>query len=249
MKVTGRWIKPNCSLERGLRIMDSLARSRAPLGFSELTRELDGINPASLSRTLKHLCELGFVWKDSDSGRYSCGHRCAVFSGVREPKRGEVLLARYGPIMQPLAAATDNTVILFERVQASMLNLRKVQSEVSINMQDAGTVSDNLTFPWVKLLAAYDRRVGPSLGLDEDAAAAVRAAGFYYDDLEQFDFARRLAFPLFGSDGGVVGALGMGGYLEQLNNDNVQDILRQAASALTSVDGRPRSYSLEGVRP
>ena len=55
-------------LDRGLKVLELLAESCAPIRFTDINAGLGVINRASLSRLLKILIRLEYVWKDPVPG-------------------------------------------------------------------------------------------------------------------------------------------------------------------------------------
>ncbi|MFW5857705.1 MAG: helix-turn-helix domain-containing protein [Planctomycetota bacterium] len=224
------------ALERGLGLLELLAKRHEPYSFSELTAALGGINPASLSRLLKRLVALGYVHKAPETGLYAAGYRLTIFANVRAKGRAEHLLSRYGPLLEETAAQHNVTMILFERMREALLNIRKVETTGSIHMQDEGTLSDTLFYTWMEVLAAHDPHVAARLEADPARLERIRADGYAYDDCTRMPHVRRLAFPLLDTTGRMIGAVGVGGTELHIPDDAVAPLaahLRERLDALS----------------
>ncbi len=214
-------------LERGLQLLEYVAREQRPVSFSQINDQLGGISHASLSRLLKQLCELGFLNKDVNSNLYSAGHRMAVFSSVKTAGRAEYLTMCYSSLMEEISRKYEISVILQERVKDRLICIGKVQCEMSMRMQDKGFVNENIEEPWLQLLAAYDEglRIRSFSHFQPEFFQFVRKQGYIYDNQQRRPNVRRLGFPLFDSNDEMIGCLGVGGNILELPEEAVRDII------------------------
>lgn len=224
------------ALLRGLEVLRLVAGESEPLGFNEINRRLGVISRASLTRLLKTLVADGYLIKRGDSGRYECGDKMAAFACVRTPGRREALIARLRPLMARISRRYEVTVILMERVKNILLNIHRENTEFSYTMQRVGTINDIPEEPWLTTVAAFEGAEsvvgGADVLKDEGLLREIRGKGYHFEDETRRENVRRLAFPLFGADGGVVGILGLGGTLTQLDDANVASCVEEIMGEL-----------------
>ncbi len=213
------------SLERGLQLLEILARMNRAATFGELASALGQVNRASLSRLLSGLVEAGYVHKTGAG--YCCGFRMAVFSYVRTGGRADYLRSRYLPVMREISDKFRVTTVLTERVQDVLIGIHRHQLEDTVHMQETGNVNDQPDQPWMKLMAAFEPRVRDLYTDRRDLAEIkrIREQGYVFADVGKLSI-RRLCFPLFGADGGLIGAIGVGGTPLQITEDNRECIIK-----------------------
>jgi len=224
------------ALQRGLLILESLARAGRPLSFGEINARLGTISRATLSRLIRDLAGAGYVQKDPATGLYGCGHRLAVFSQVCTQGRREHLLGLYMPLMEEISERFRVTTVLTERVQDTFVGIHRVQLQDTVKMQEVGHINDQPDQPWMQVLVAFDDRVRaePRLSGMLRSVATIRARGYAYADEKRLGF-RRLVFPLFETAGNIIGALGLGGTPLQITDKNRDRIAQQVQKSLRSV--------------
>lgn len=215
------------ALERGLKILEILARKNSPVRFNALNENLGDISRASLSRLLKSLIDSGYVEKNNATGAYSCGSRLAVFADVRAKGLKEMLISNYAPLIKTAARNFNVTIVLLERVKDILINIHKEQPEFSMSMQEVGNTNDNLSEPWLLTLAAYCPEVETKIkgGKDKKIIAGIREKGYLYEDQTVRHQVRRFSFPIF-QNGEIVGVIGVGGTILQIDDDKAEKIIQ-----------------------
>jgi IclR family transcriptional regulator, KDG regulon repressor len=108
-----------------LEVLEALAVSDRPRGVSELAREL-GLTRSNAHRTLRTLCEAGFVRQNEASGAYECTLKLfhlggAVLSRVDVKRAAE-------PLMDALARKTLETVHLSMLDGLDVIYVHKIDS-------------------------------------------------------------------------------------------------------------------------
>lgn len=225
------------SLERGLALLAILSRHNRPMSFAEIDQALGAISHASLSRLLRALLDLGYLHKDPRSGYYTCGHRMGIFASAKTEGRRPYLLARYRPLMETVSAAHDVTVILLERVQDILVNIHKVQTDISPHMQEVGTLNDEPDQPWGQVLRAFDPLLFESV-TDSAQRATLRSIsyqGYVYDDQTLRSHFRRIGFPLFDPQGDVIGCLGIGSGTLQITDTTLPLLIAEVRQTLERI--------------
>lgn len=221
------------ALDRGLALLEILVRSKNPMTFGALVQALGDLNRATLSRMLKGLVEGGYVDKNPESGLYSPGYRMAVFASIRSQGLGTHLLSQYAAFMDELSTKWDVTVILLERVNGALINIRKVQTQTSPYMQDEGFINDHPGQPWTQVLYAYAPKTMPARlpKALSSALSGIRERGYDYDDQTLRENFRRIGFPLLDHTGELIGVLGVGGSILQITDASMPKICSHVQKA------------------
>ena len=98
----------NQAAQRVLAVLSSFAAAEAPLGVTELAREL-GMSKNMVHRALSTLVETGWLTRDASGERYQIGFAALLLAGG-EPQFALVPLAR--PYVRRLHAFTGESVFL-----------------------------------------------------------------------------------------------------------------------------------------
>ncbi len=222
---------------RSLKILETIARKGEPMSFTDLVGLTDGSNKATVSRLLKDLIDEGYLVKDAETGLYKLGYRMAVFAAARTLGRKEYLIGRYEYLMHELCKKWDVTVLLMELVQGAFVGIRKVQSQTSAFMQPEGFVNDQVGQPWTQLCFAFSPAHIPA-DLPEKLLkelTVVKEQGYAYDDQSLRENFRRIGFPVFDNEGGLIGCLGLGGNTLQITDENLPKIVSGVKRKLSAV--------------
>lgn len=214
------------SLDRGLKILEILARGKGPVRFNELNEGLGGISRASLSRLLKDLIANGYVAKNSETGAYSCGVRMAVFANINHKGLREYLLSTYGPKLKEAAKKFNVTIIMLEKVKDILLNIHKEQPEYSMFMQEVNNINDNYHEPWLLTLGAFCPEVEAKIKGKkyQQQLPGIREKGYLYEDQTVRHQVRRFSFPIFHNEK-IVGVIGVGGTILQIDDNKAKKII------------------------
>ncbi|GAA5234336.1 IclR family transcriptional regulator [Verticiella sediminum] len=246
------------SLPKGLAILEALARADAPMGVTELAREL-GMGKSGVHRLLRMLCDLG--WVREAQGRYACSLRIWEV-GMRVADRLDLRQVA-APFLRELADATSETVHLSILDGIDVLYVDKIDSPQPVRAYSrvggrapAGCVATG------KVLLAYAEaaRVAeasaamapytPRTIVDPQELEAelrrVRQQGYAVNRGEWRASVCGLAAPVFDARGEVVAALGISGPADRLTQKAMrafEPAVTQAAHALSLALGHVRAQA------
>lgn len=224
-RVVGRETPPIQSLDRGLMMLDAVARSSEPVSLSQLTTLL-GIDRSSVFRLANTLKRRGFLAYPAGRKDYVLGS--ALWRLSHRYDWGTMLIrVAQGP-MRELAAATNETAHLAIREgrHALFIDHATVNQVIMVSGQTGEMVPLYCTAHGKALLTDLDE---PALravlgraplrkhskqtivGLSQlaEACVQIRAQGFATDDGEYLEGVRCVAAPIRGHDGAVLGSLGI----------------------------------------
>lgn len=242
------------ALDRGLSILEFLARRREGITFQEILDTLD-LPKASAARLLGVLREHRFVNKQAGTGRYVLGPSIALM-GRRVSSVEELRMAGKS-VLQSLRDQTGNSSILLHWTGREVLCLDKEIAPAAVSMRKVDSVGNDMEIaPWSWVLWTF---------LDDtDRAEAMKRAeektqfrrtihtqsaffvkhGYAYDDEQCIKHVRRMAAPIFDIDGQVVACLAVGGNLLTLPDEKVesvgQSLLKHAKELTLAISGQWR---------
>jgi DNA-binding IclR family transcriptional regulator len=113
------------TLLKGLEVLQALAFSDAARGVSDLAREL-GLTRSNAHRTLKTLCAAGYVRQNESNGNYECTLKLFQLGGAVLARVNVKQVAE--PLMETLAAKTQETVHLSVLDEGDVIYLHKIDS-------------------------------------------------------------------------------------------------------------------------
>lgn len=113
------------TLMKGLRVLETLARSREARGVSELARDLE-LTRSNVHRTLQTLAGAGYVRQVSGTGAYECTLKLFELSSAVLDRVDVKYVAE--PHMRRLANLTQETVHLSQLSGAEVVYLHKIES-------------------------------------------------------------------------------------------------------------------------
>jgi DNA-binding IclR family transcriptional regulator len=251
------------TLERGLRVLNELARDSEQLGARELERRL-GIARSAVQRGLTTLKAHGFVRQDPNSKLYELGYAALALGEAATAKKQLVQACK--DRMQKLCAISDETVCLNVRDGASRVPIFQVETEqelrISIKIGQrypllAGAggkallaffSSDELAQFRTALMSDW-RRFGttPKSWREIDRSLAdVRTRGYAVTQSEAIPEAVGIAAPIFDNAGRAVACIGIYGPAFRLTRARVIDLaprVKDAARAISrslGATGKPR---------
>ncbi len=241
------------ALQRGLAILERIARSRRGLTFAQLTRYFDF--PKSSVHTLVLTLEReGYLQRDDATGRYVTGLKLVHLAGMTLDS--VVLRERATPVLRGLVADTGMTAHL------AALDRDEVTIIAKVDRPGAHRIAT-----WVgKRMDAHCTSVGkcliahvPEEDVDRLIAdrgllrhneytivspvrlkhelARIRAVGYALDDQEEELGGRCVGAPVWNREGRVVAALSVSGTTDRINTDTMDAIIarvRQAAAAVSA---------------
>ncbi len=225
------------AIERSLKILECLALSRKPVTFTEINKALGNISRASLSRMLAELIEQGYVYKNDSGGCYESGYRMGIFAMSSPRSRRESLIEKYRAALKTISTEFDVTGIILENVSGIPVTVWKTQTDSSVSMAVVGAGHPNRDDLWMKILAAYDKKVMLRYNENEQKEIyTIRNHGHYFENCEiRVNFVR-IGFPFFEPDNPEIlaGILGIGASPLQINQENATEIINYTKELLAN---------------
>jgi DNA-binding IclR family transcriptional regulator len=249
------------SLERGLAVLELLAKSRAGLSLSHVARHL-GLPKSSVHCLLRTFEKTGYVYKDPACGKYRVS--LSICDLARHALQGIGLRDQARKSLQRLAERTGLTVHLAVLEQGACVLIEKVS-----------VPRGPRTATWVgKQLALHCTAVGKTLlaFLPDEAAEQlilehgliryndnticsvrqlkqelqiIRVRGYALDDEEEEIGVRCVGAPVFNASGEAVAALSISGDVQRISADTLCSLQREVMEAAHAVTGQLRNAQLE----
>ena len=198
------------SLPYALRIIDGIARSEEPLGFSELKRMLD-ISPATMSQVLKTLMAEDILEK-RENGKYGLGRRLSFWglrasnlasSAVRLRQDLEHISKTIGATALCGVRASDVILVVERVLDANSPALGSPGTLYPINLAVAGAVFAAAEHEWTVEKIESDLKAFPGVRCSiKDALRLVARAhkeACMDDEGLFFPGSRRITVPVAGS--------------------------------------------------
>lgn len=226
------------ALEKGLRILDLLARAGGPLGVSAIAEEL-GLVKSGVHRVLTTLCELGYVQHEPETRRYR--------ATLKVWEQGSAVISAHpakraaAPYLQELHRATHETVNLLVRDGDDVLYLDKILSPrpLRFTTQPGSRAPAPLTASGLVILAtepdakdvvarvvkreAKAKELGAKRLLAEIDLAGRR--GFAISQSRWTPGIMGIAAAIPGRNGRAVGALAISGTVDRIGGKRRQEII------------------------
>lgn len=251
------------SVTKAIRLLEALASDPAPMGVSELARQVD-IDKASVSRMLKTLEQAGFVAQDLNSQRYSLGV-ALVAMGHKALKRIDLRDAAR-PSLETLVGLTGECAHIAMLVADRSFYLDQLVPERGVSVDSPiGTLAPlHCTALGKALLAfqkqsefhrifaeikfeAFTRRTITDATTFSKNLADVRQTGVAHDDEEFSVGVRCIAAPVFKHDGSVCGAIGISGPSPRVTDDRLVDwevaVRREAEEVSIRMGFDPKQFT------
>lgn len=240
------------SLDRGLAILEAVAKSKHPMPLSDL-REMLGINRSSVFRLANTMRRRGFLTNPSGSNDYIigptawrlfrnydwsmlisfCRHHLQVLSketgetshlGVREGKQS-LFIAHQGGHGQVIyvSGRTGEFMPLYCTAHGKAL-----LSDMGID--ELRAILGN---------GPFHKHTGTTVGSIEELAAAcarVRATGYALDDGEYHPEIRCIAVPIRDKTGEVVAAIGISAPVARMSNERCEMIGKKVIRISREID-------------
>lgn len=228
------------ALERGLTILEVVAKSKNGYTFSQLTRQLD-FPKSSIHSLLVTFERLGYLQRLESSGRYVAGLNLVRIATVAS--HGITLRQKAGPLLCELTQRTGLTAHIAIMENGEALLVAKV--EPSGTMPVATWVGKRIDYHCTSLgkaLIAWRReeeidelvKERRMLRHNENTIASLtrlkqelmrtRQAGFAVDDEEEEIGMRCIGAPVLGVSGEVEAAVSVSGTVEQIRTEDVQRV-------------------------
>jgi DNA-binding IclR family transcriptional regulator len=252
-----RLTPPIQSLDRGLTILEAVAKSVEPVPLGELT-ELLGIDRSSAFRLANTLRRRGFLAHPTGSKYYILGP--SVWRLSHQYDWGNMLVKVAHEHLKALAGETDETAHLAirEGKQAMFVDHAATNHVIAVAGQTGEVVPLHSTAHGKALLADFDKSelkalfgFGPLrpctkrtvISLDQLAkiCSQIQVDGFAWDDAEYREDLRCVAAPIRGPEGTIVGSIGISAPLSRfpkeryrICGEQVSRIARQISAILNN---------------
>jgi IclR family transcriptional regulator, acetate operon repressor len=224
-RAAGRETPPIQSLDRGLVILEAVSRSDEPVSLGELT-DLLGIDRSSAFRLANTLKRRGFLAYPAGRKDYVLGS--ALWRLAHQYDWGTMLIRVSREPLKQLANRTRETAHLAirEGKNALFIDHASVNHVIAVSGQTGEIVPLYCTAHGKALLAdfeqselrslfgnaplrSYTKQTARTLSQLAETCAQIRAQGFATDDCEFQEGVRCVAAPIRGSDGLVLGSIGI----------------------------------------
>jgi DNA-binding IclR family transcriptional regulator len=249
------------SLERGLAILEILAKSRAGLSLSQVTRQLD-LPKSSVHCLLRTLDETGYVYKDGPSGKYRVS--LSICDLARQALQGISLRDQAKQFLRNLAERTGMTVHMAILEQGSCVLIEKVAppgvprtatwigKQFALHCTAVGKAllaylpeSDAERLISDQGLIRYNDNTVCSIRQLKQELQMIRVRGYSLDDEEEEIGVRCLGAPIFNANNEAIAALSIVGEASQIAGDNVSRLHKDVVEAANRVSDQVRSTQLE----
>lgn len=241
------------ALQRGLAILERIARSRRGLTFAQLARYFGDVPKSSVHTLVLTLEREGYLAREEATGRYVTGSKLVHIAGVTLDS--VVLRERATPLLHALVADT--------RMTAHLAVLERDEVTIVAKVDRPGT---HRIATWVgKRMDAHCTSLGKSLIAhipEEDVdrliahrgllrhneytivsparlkqeLARVRALGYALDDQEEELGGRCVGAPVWNREGRVVAAVSISGHTDRITAETLEGFVarvREAADAIS----------------
>ena len=251
------------SLDRGLFILEAVAKSTEPVPLGDLT-DLLGIDRSSVFRLAKTLKRRGFLANPNGRKDYILGP--SIWRLSRKYDWSKTLVIFCHERLKMLASKTGETVHLAVREGKHALFIDHVSSPNQILVVTGQTgefvplyctahgkalIAD---FAMAELKALYagtqlQRHTARTIATISELARAcqeIRDVGYAFDDSELIDEVRCLAAPIRDKDGVVIASVGISAPLSRFPTEKVRGYARNVCdvakevSAILSAETEPR---------
>ncbi len=239
------------SLERGLRILDALAEADADpmrrgrgVPLQVLADEL-GVHKSSALRLVRTLVAAGYASPASSGSGYRLGPALrrdapASLDSARLKRAArpflEELVDRTGECAHVAVADGGRALVLDDVETTQPLRVVPVSGRhVPLHCTSAGKAL--LAFGMAEIPHALPRRTPRTITSPEalaDNLAAIRIAGYAYDDEENDAHTRCISAPVFGPGGAPIGCIGIDAPSVRLTRERIPE----AAAHVVAVAGR-----------
>ncbi len=264
-KKTSRETPSIQSLDRGLTILETIAKSPVPVSLDDLA-ELLHIDRSSVFRLANTMKRRGFLAYPSNRKDYILGP--AIWSLSREYDWGSTLADIAREVLKRLANTLSETAHLAVREgkQALFINHAASNQVLSVAGQTGELVPLYCTAHGKALLCDYakadlEKLLGPgplssytsrtitSIAKLASNCAQYKAQGFATDDSEYLEGLRCLAAPIRDIEGFIVGSIGISAPLARFPDERSSAIakeVRRAAQEIEKLIANPESKSQDG---
>lgn len=225
------------ALERGLAVLELVAKSRNGLTFSQVSRHFD-FPKSSIHCLLVTLERLGYLQRLESTGRFVAGLNLVRIATVAS--HGITLRQKAGPLLTELAQRTgltvhmavmeNNEALLIAKVEPS--GTRPVATWVGKRIDYHCTSLGKALIAWMSdeeirslvrerhMLRHNENTISTLVRLKENLMAT-RSAGYALDDEEEEIGIRCVGAPVLGISGKVEAAVSVSGTVEQIRSADI----------------------------
>ncbi len=249
------------SLERGLIILEVLAKSRAGLSFSQVTRQL-ALPKSSVHCLLRTFENAGYVYKDAVSGKYRVS--LSICELARQALQGISLRDQARNPLRKLAEQTGLTVHLAVMEQGSCVLIEKVtppgvprtatwiRKQLALHCTAVGKAllaflpeSDTEQLIANHGLIRYNDNTICSARQLKQELQTIRVKGYALDDEEEEIGVCCIGAPIFNGNGEAIAALSIVGDAQQISGEAVSSLQSAVIRAADAVSGQVRNAQIE----
>jgi IclR family transcriptional regulator, acetate operon repressor len=237
-------------LDRASQVLDCFSPAQPRLRIADI-RRMTGLPPTTVSRIVRTLLALDLLERDGDD--YRLGLRVLVWTAPATA--GSQLVAVAGQVAEQVRDYTGETTGVAVRQGASRVTVLCSLSQHSVIFNSyVGQVRPLHAGASGKVFMAYDEtaldaalrkgltRFTDRTATDADALraelAAIRELGWAFSEGENEIGLNSIGVPIFGSDGAIVGALGVGGPSFRLTRDTAEEFVPAVVAAGLSISQR-----------
>lgn len=226
------------ALERGLAILELVAKSRNGLTFSQVYRRLDEVPKSSIHCLLVTFERLGYLQRLESSGRYVAGLNLVRIATMAS--YGITLRQKAGPLLSELAQRTlltahlavleSNEALLIAKVEpsttpsvATWVGKRIDYHCTSLGKALIAWMTDEEIGRLVKerhMLRHNENTISTLARLKEDLMRT-RRVGYSVDDEEEEIGIRCVGAPVLGASGKVEAAVSVSGTVDQIRTEDL----------------------------
>ena len=249
------------SLERGLTILEILAKSRAGLSLSQVTRQL-ALPKSSVHCLLRTFENAGYVYKDAACGKYRVS--LSICDLARHALQGISLRDQARQHLRQLSERTGLTVHMAVLEQGACVLIEKVTppgvsrtatwigKQLALHCTAVGKAllaylpeSDAEQLISDQGLIRYNDNTICSIRQLKQELQLIRLRGYALDDEEEEIGVRCLGAPIFNANRDAIAALSIVGDAGQISEDNLSQLCRDVIEAAKQVSEQVRTAQLE----
>ena len=247
------------ALERGLHVLELVAKSKSGLTFSQLARSLS-YPASSIHCLLLTLERQGYLYRSEATGRYLCGMKLVRIAN--SALDGIVLREKASPLLRDLCQKTGLTVHMAIRERNEAMLIAKVSSmggqhvstwigkRIDVHCTSLG----KCLIAWLPeaevddlirehgLLRYNENTLATARKLKQDLEKT-RMRGYAIDDQEEEIGMCCIGAPVFDPAGNVIAAVSVSGTTAQIDLDNCRELI-EAVRRTGSVIVIPAASSL-----
>lgn len=255
---------PIAVLRRALDLLDALGETGS-LSLTEASART-GVNKATAYRILTNLEARGYVTRDGATARYSLGLHLAHL-GARMAQ-GLDLRRQARPLLEALQASSAETANLGVPGEDGIIYIDIVQSERGLRMAATVGARDDYHSTALgkamladlppervdRLLAGarLERKTANTITRADLLRAElrrIRERGYAIDDEENEVGARCVSAPIFGGDGGVIGAVSVSGPSSRLPVQRLPELADDVRAVSREISARMGHRRPDGAKP